>query len=54
MRPGIETISHIRENGRITVMFSAFEGPPRILRLFGVGKFLYRSSCDASDVEQLN
>ncbi|KAG9311772.1 hypothetical protein JVU11DRAFT_8015 [Chiua virens] len=34
---GIETISHIRENGRITVMFSAFEGPPRILRLFGVG-----------------
>ncbi|KAI9568101.1 hypothetical protein HD554DRAFT_818744 [Boletus coccyginus] len=34
---GIETISHIRENGRITIMFSAFEGPPRILRLFGVG-----------------
>jgi len=34
---GIETISHIRENGRITIMFSAFEGPPRILRLYGVG-----------------
>ena len=34
---GIETISHIHENGRITVMFHAFEGPPKILRLFGVG-----------------
>ncbi|KAH7882436.1 hypothetical protein F5I97DRAFT_366362 [Phlebopus sp. FC_14] len=34
---GVETISHVRENGRITIMFSAFEGPPRILRLFGVG-----------------
>src|SRR5688500_17181303 len=28
---GNETISHIRENGRITVMFTAFEGPPQIV-----------------------
>ncbi|KAG1772017.1 hypothetical protein EV702DRAFT_1135132 [Suillus placidus] len=34
---GVETISHIRENGRITILFHAFEGPPRILRLFGIG-----------------
>ncbi|KAF8129772.1 hypothetical protein EV363DRAFT_1336472 [Boletus edulis] len=34
---GVETISHVQENGRITVMFCAFEGPPRILRLFGIG-----------------
>jgi hypothetical protein len=34
---GAETIAHTRENGRITVMFCAFEGPPLILRLFGVG-----------------
>ncbi|KAG1762203.1 hypothetical protein EDD22DRAFT_892993 [Suillus occidentalis] len=34
---GVETISHIRENGRITILFTAFEGPPRILRLFGTG-----------------
>ena len=34
---GVETISHLRENGRITLMFSAFDGPPRIVRLFGVG-----------------
>ena len=32
---GAETIAHTRENGRLTIMFCAFEGPPRILRLFG-------------------
>jgi predicted pyridoxine 5'-phosphate oxidase superfamily flavin-nucleotide-binding protein len=32
---GAETIAHVRENGRIVVMFCAFEGPPRILRLHG-------------------
>ena len=34
---GVETIAHVRENGRITIMFCAFEGPPRITRLFGRG-----------------
>ena len=34
---GAETIAHIRQNGRLTIMFCAFEGPPRILRLFGTG-----------------
>jgi hypothetical protein len=34
---GIETIAHVRENRRITVLFQAFEGPPRICRLFGKG-----------------
>ncbi|KAF8223592.1 hypothetical protein L208DRAFT_1381404 [Tricholoma matsutake] len=34
---GVETIAHLRENGRITVLFSAFEGPPRIVRIFGKG-----------------
>jgi len=34
---GIETVSHLRENGRIALMFCAFEGPPRILRLHGRG-----------------
>jgi len=34
---GVETIAHLRENGRITVMFSAFDGPPRICRMFGKG-----------------
>lgn len=35
---GVETAAHLRENGRITVLFNAFEGPPRICRLFGTGK----------------
>jgi hypothetical protein len=34
---GIETVAHIRENGRITIMFCAFEGPAMILRLYGRG-----------------
>lgn len=34
---GIETIAHIRENRRIILMFCAFQGPPRILRLHGTG-----------------
>ncbi|MCC6409810.1 MAG: pyridoxamine 5'-phosphate oxidase family protein [Planctomycetes bacterium] len=32
---GVETIAHARENGRITILFTAFEGPPRIVRLHG-------------------
>lgn len=35
---GCETIAHLRENGRITVMFQAFEGSPRIVRLWGRGE----------------
>jgi hypothetical protein len=34
---GVETIAHLRENGRITVLFNAFEGPARIARIFGKG-----------------
>jgi hypothetical protein len=34
---GAETIAHLRENGRITIMFCAFSGPPQIVRLFGQG-----------------
>ena len=32
---GVETIAHAQENGRITLMWCAFEGPPRIVRVFG-------------------
>lgn len=35
---GVETIAHVRENGRLTIMFCGFEGKPRILRLFGRGE----------------
>ncbi|NJL48664.1 MAG: pyridoxamine 5'-phosphate oxidase family protein [Leptolyngbyaceae cyanobacterium SM2_5_2] len=37
---GAETIAHLRENGRLVMMFCAFEGPPQIVRLHGVGEVL--------------
>jgi hypothetical protein len=35
---GIETVAHLRDNGRITIMFCAFDGSPNILRLYGRGE----------------
>ena len=35
---GVETHAHVRENGRITLMFCAFEGPANIVRLYGTGE----------------
>lgn len=35
---GVETIAHLRENGRIVLMFCAFQGPPKIVRLHGTGR----------------
>lgn len=35
---GVETIAHLRENGRIVLMFCAFDGPPSIARLHGRGE----------------
>jgi Pyridoxamine 5'-phosphate oxidase len=35
---GVETVAHLRENGRIVIMFCAFEGPPKIVRLHGRGR----------------
>ncbi|MFB7471482.1 pyridoxamine 5'-phosphate oxidase family protein [Kitasatospora sp. NPDC056184] len=39
---GAETVAHVRENGRITVMWCAFEGPPKILRVHGQGEAVFR------------
>ncbi|MBV8684069.1 MAG: pyridoxamine 5'-phosphate oxidase family protein [Caulobacteraceae bacterium] len=35
---GIETHAHVRENGRITLMFCAFDGPANIVRVYGRGE----------------
>ncbi|MEZ6095372.1 MAG: pyridoxamine 5'-phosphate oxidase family protein [Pirellulaceae bacterium] len=35
---GVETIAHVRENARIVLMFCAFSGPPKIVRLHGEAK----------------
>lgn len=37
---GIETISHLRQNSRIVIMFCAFEGSPRIVRIHGTGNYV--------------
>ena len=37
---GAETAAHLKENGRIVIMFCAFDGPPRILRLHGRGEVI--------------
>jgi hypothetical protein len=34
---GIETVAHLRENGRICLMFCSFDHRPRIVRLHGHG-----------------
>ncbi|HUR51454.1 MAG TPA: pyridoxamine 5'-phosphate oxidase family protein [Mycobacteriales bacterium] len=35
---GVETIAHLRENGRIVLMWCAFSGPPKIVRVHGRGR----------------
>jgi len=35
---GAETAAHLRENGRITLMFCSFDGKPTIVRLHGRGR----------------
>lgn len=34
---GNETAAHLLADGRLTIMFCAFDGPPKILRLYGMG-----------------
>src|SRR5947209_15095461 len=42
---GNETAAHLLADGRLTIMFCAFEGPPQILRLYGFGRIAHRN-CD--------
>ncbi|MFF1723115.1 pyridoxamine 5'-phosphate oxidase family protein [Streptomyces sviceus] len=37
-----ETVAHLRENGRITLMWCAFQGPPNIVRVHGRGEPVFR------------
>ncbi|MEO7134866.1 MAG: pyridoxamine 5'-phosphate oxidase family protein [Vicinamibacterales bacterium] len=47
---GIETVAHIQENGRLVIMFCAFEGPPKIVRLHGRAEIVYPSHRDFADL----
>ncbi len=37
---GAETVAHLRQNGRITIMFCSFDRAPKILRLYGTGQVI--------------
>ncbi len=45
---GVETIAHLRDNGRITLMFCAFTGRPDIVRLQGRGRFVPADAPEAA------
>jgi hypothetical protein len=47
---GIETVAHVQENGRIVIMFCAFEGAPKIVRLQGSATVVYPDDPAFSDV----
>jgi len=49
---GVETISHLQDNGRIVVMFCAFNGAPRIVRLHGRGSVIYPGDRAFPDLRQ--
>jgi len=45
---GVETIAHVRDNARITIMFCAFEGAPQIVRLQGRGRVVALTDPEAA------
>ena len=47
---GSETIAHVRQNGRIVLMFCSFEGPPRIIRIHGRGGVITPGDARWSDL----
>jgi hypothetical protein len=49
---GIETVAHVRENGRIVLMFCAFDGPPRIVRLHGTGHVVAPGDPEFTEIGQ--
>lgn len=50
---GNETSAHLHENGRITFMFCAFEGPPKIVRLFGRGRVILPGDSEWEDLKSV-
>jgi hypothetical protein len=50
---GVETIAHLRENGRIVLMFCAFQGPPKIVRLHGTGTAVREGTDDFEQLRSL-
>jgi hypothetical protein len=49
---GVETIAHLKENGRIVLMFCAFQGPPMILRIYGKGHAVEPQEPEFAELER--
>lgn len=49
---GNETAAHLAENGRMTLMFCAFDDPPRILRLYGRGEVILPGDLQWSELRE--
>ena len=49
----IETVAHVRENGRIVIMLCAFEGGPRIVRFHGAGQYIKMGTDAFASYEKL-
>src|ERR1700722_654936 len=43
---GAETVAHLRQNGRITIMFCSFGKSTKILRLYGTGRVVLPGQCE--------
>jgi hypothetical protein len=50
---GAETIAHLRQNGRIAMMFCALEGPPKIVRLHGRGHVVEPTDAAYADLRRM-
>jgi hypothetical protein len=50
---GNETSAHMLENGRVTIMFCAFDGPPNILRLYGKGYTVLPGNAEWAELSAL-
>jgi hypothetical protein len=50
---GIETIAHLRQNGRITILFCSFEGAPKIVRLYGRGHVIEPGDAEWHELREL-
>lgn len=49
---GIETVAHLRENGRVVIMLCAFDGPPKIVRLHGRGRAIRPDDTGFAELRQ--
>ena len=47
---GNETAAHTRADGRMTIMFCSFEGPPKILRLYGTGRIIRHGAAEYGEL----